>query len=102
MTTPGLREFRRGAVCLHILHHASQGAVHGAWMAEELAEHGHRISPGTLYPTLHRMESGGLLVSRSVVAGGKRRRVYRATPFGRKMLRDTKKALKELAAELLP
>lgn len=45
-----MRELLRGAIRLHILHHADLDEVHGAWMAEELAHHGYRISPGTLYP----------------------------------------------------
>jgi DNA-binding PadR family transcriptional regulator len=101
MTNPGLREFHRGAVRLHILHHSSRGEMHGAWMSEELAEHGYRISPGTLYPTLHRMEAEGLLTSRQIVTDGKSIRVYTTTPIGRRALRESKKALKELADELL-
>lgn len=102
IASPGVREFLRGAVRLHILHHASLDKIHGAWMAEELAHHGHHISPGTLYPTLHRMEEEGLLTSRQDVVDGHSRRTYRATPAGRKALHDTKKLLKELADELLP
>ena len=97
----GVREFLRGAVRLHILHHTAVGEVHGAWMAEELAHHGHQISPGTLYPTLHRMEQDGLLTSRHVVVNGRSRRVYRATTSGRKSLRDMKRVLRELADEVL-
>ncbi|MCZ1004132.1 helix-turn-helix transcriptional regulator [Streptomyces mirabilis] len=52
-----MREFRRGAVRLPILHHAAEEEIHGAWMTGELARHGCQISPGTLYPTLHRMEA---------------------------------------------
>jgi DNA-binding PadR family transcriptional regulator len=96
-----MREFLRGAVQLHILHHAAQGEVHGAWLAAELARHGHRISPGTLYPTLHRMAEEGLLSSREVVVEGRRRRVYRATAKGRTALAKTRHALAELAAEIL-
>lgn len=99
--SPGVREFVRGAVRLHILHHASVGDLHGAWMAEELAHHGHAISPGTLYPTLHRMEEDGLLTSRHVVVDGRRRRVYRSTASGRTALRDMKRVLRELADEVL-
>lgn len=58
-----MREFQRGAVRLHILHHAAEEEIHGAWMTVELARHGYQISPGTLYPTLHRLEADGLLVS---------------------------------------
>jgi DNA-binding PadR family transcriptional regulator len=96
-----MREFLRGAVQLHILHHAAEGEVHGAWMAEELAEHGYEISPGTLYPTLHRLEAEGLLTSRRVVEDGHSRRVYRITADGRKALRRMRKALHELADEVL-
>lgn len=96
-----MREFLRGAVQLHILHHAAAGEIHGAWMSQELAEHGYEISPGTLYPTLHRLEDEGLLSSRSTVEEGHSLRVYKITPEGRKVLRQTRKALRELAAEVL-
>lgn len=99
--SPGVREFVRGAVRLHILHHASVGDVHGSWMARELAHHGHEISPGTLYPTLHRMEEDGFLTSRHVVVDSRRRRVYRATASGRTALRDMQRVLRELADEVL-
>lgn len=92
----------RGAVRLHVLHHAAEGELHGAWMAEELARHGHRISPGTLYPTLHAMEREGLLSSRRTVVEGRSRRVYRATQEGRELLERTRRALRELADEVLP
>jgi DNA-binding PadR family transcriptional regulator len=96
-----VREFLRGAVQLHILHHAAEGEIHGAWMSHELAEHGYEISPGTLYPTLHRLESEGLLSSRGTVVEGRARRVYKITADGQKTLRETRRALKELADEVL-
>jgi DNA-binding PadR family transcriptional regulator len=94
-------EFRRGAVQLHILHHAAEREIHGAWMSEELAHHGHEISPGTLYPTLHRMEQQGLLRSRREVVNGRIRRYYAATPAGRDALEAAREALRELADEVL-
>ena len=96
-----MQEFLRGAVKLHVLHHAAEGDVHGAWMAEELANHGYKISPGTLYPTLHRMEAEGLLVSQREVFDGRSRRVYTATKKGRAVLAETREALRELAEEVL-
>ncbi|UGT53325.1 PadR family transcriptional regulator [Nocardia asteroides] len=96
-----MREFQRGAVRLHILHHAAEEDVHGAWMTKELAEHGYDISPGTLYPTLHRLEADGLLVSRQEVVEGRARRVYRATEAGRVALAEDRRALAELAREVL-
>jgi len=47
------------------------------------------------------MESEGLVTSRQVVSDGKSLRVYKATPAGRRALREAKKALRELADELL-
>ncbi|MFF8959675.1 PadR family transcriptional regulator [Streptomyces sp. NPDC014894] len=96
-----MREFQRGAVRLHILHHAAGAEIHGAWMSEELARHGYRISPGTLYPTLHRLEADGLLVSEQQVVDGRTRRVYRATVAGKQALAEDRRALKELAREVL-
>ncbi|MFQ4149786.1 PadR family transcriptional regulator [Arthrobacter sp. LAPM80] len=97
-----MRELMRAAVRLHILHHAAEEDIHGAWMAEELANHGYSISPGTLYPTLHRMEEEGLLLSRPEVVGGRPRRVYRATKAGLDALGEGRRSVAELAAEILP
>jgi DNA-binding PadR family transcriptional regulator len=96
-----VREFQRGAIRVHILHHAAEEEIHGAWMTEELARHGYRISPGTLYPTLHRLESDGLLTSRQLVVDGRTRRLYRATDAGRAALAEDRAALAELAREVL-
>jgi DNA-binding PadR family transcriptional regulator len=96
-----VREFLRGAVRLHILHHAAHGPVHGAWMSEELAHHGYKISPGSLYPTLHKMEEEGLLRSRTEVVNGRARRSYVATAKGRRDLEKTIVQLRELAHEVL-
>ena len=97
-----VRSFRRGAVHLHILHHAAEHRVHGTWLIEEMARHGHHIGPGTLYPMLHRLEAAGLLKSTGDVANGKVLRVYRATPAGKRALNEMRGALRELAAEVLP
>ncbi|GLU60945.1 PadR family transcriptional regulator [Paenarthrobacter ureafaciens] len=97
-----MRELMRAAVRLHVLHHAAEEDIHGAWMSEELANHGYSISPGTLYPTLHRMEQDGLLVSRQEVVGGRPRRVYRATTAGLDALAEGRRSIAELAAEVLP
>jgi PadR family transcriptional regulator PadR len=97
-----VRELLRGAVRLHILHHAAEQPLHGAWMSAELARHGYAISPGTLYPTLHRMEAEGLLTSETDVVAGRTRRVYRATDAGLAALIEGRRAVAELAAEVLP
>lgn len=96
-----VRDFRRGAVRLHVLHHAVEGEVSGVWMSEELARHGYRISPGTLYPLLHDLEESGALTSLERVVEGRVVRFYRATRSGKRTLADARAALAELAAELL-
>lgn len=97
-----MRELFRGAVFLHILHHAAEEPIHGAWMSAELASHGYEISPGTLYPTLHRMEKDGLLVSSRTTIDGRVLRTYVATAEGLDALRDGRRAVRELAREVLP
>lgn len=96
-----MREFQRGAVRLHVLHHACEQDIHGAWMTRELASHGYQISPGTLYPTLHRLEADGLLTSEQHVVEGRPRRIYRATPAGHAALAEDHAALAELAHKIL-
>src|SRR5664279_2409763 len=58
------REILLGFWKVHILHHASQEPIHGQWVLTELRRHGYEISPGTLYPLLHRLERNGLLKCR--------------------------------------
>ena len=96
-----MRPFLAGAVQLHVLHHAAERQIDGAWMSEELLRHGYRISPGTLYPMLHKMEAEGLLTSRPEVVDRRRRRRYRATAAGRRELKEMRRALRELADEVL-
>jgi len=85
---------------VHVLHHAAKGDVHGAWLTEELARHGHRLSPGTLYPLLHRLEDEGLLVGRDEVVDGRVLRRYRATKQGRQALAELRHVVAELAGEV--
>ena len=96
-----MRSLLAGAIQLHVLHHAAQHEVHGAWMTTELAHHGHTVSPGTLYPALHRMEAAGLLVRRDDVLNGRRVRYYAITDTGRTELDAGRATLRQLATELL-
>ena len=82
------RNLYTGLIRLHILHHAAEGPIFGQAMIDELGRHGYRLSAGTLYPILHGMERQGYLRSRQTLNGGRNRRVYRATPAGRKALVD--------------
>ena len=90
-----------GLIRLHVLHHACEEPIFGLWMIEELARHGYKLSAGTLYPLLHGMERNGLLRSSEEKRGKTIRRLYRATPAGRRALRTAKQRVKELFGELL-
>ncbi len=95
------RHFFNGFIRLHILYHAAKEATYGAEITEELVRHGYRLSQGTLYPTLHQLEQLGYLRSDARVVEGKRRRYYRATPAGRKVLVQARQKLAELVAEVM-
>ena len=95
------RDLYSGLIRLHVLHHAAEEPIFGQGMVEELARHGYRISPGTLYPLLHGLEKRGLLRSSEVQNGKSRRKVYRATATGRKALLAAKGKVRELFQELI-
>lgn len=95
------RDLYSGLIRLHVLHHAAEEPIFGLGMIEELARHGYRISPGALYPLLHGLEQKGYLRSSEERNGKSRRRVYRATPRGRKALDAAKHQVRELFHELI-
>ena len=95
------RELYSGLIRLHVLHHASEEPIFGLGMIEELAHHGYRISPGSMYPILRSLENKGYLSSTEVRSGKSLRRVYRATALGRKTLAASKNRIRELFRELV-
>ncbi len=94
------QELYSGLIRLHILHHACREPIYGLGMIEELGHHGYRMSPGTLYPMLHGLESKGYLRSSEVRSGRRARRNYRATARGRKALNEAREKVRELFGEL--
>jgi PadR family transcriptional regulator PadR len=95
------RDLYSGLIRLHALHHAVKEPIFGLGMVEELARHGYRISPGTLYPLLHGLEGKGYLRSTTHRNGKSLRKVYRATPMGRKALLSAQSKVRELFSELI-
>ena len=89
-----------GLIRLHVLHHACNESIFGLGMMEELARHGYKISAGTLYPLLHRMQRNGLLRASKEKHGRTSRKLYRATPEGKHALQVAKLRVKELFGEL--
>jgi DNA-binding PadR family transcriptional regulator len=100
-TTAADRDLYSGLIRLHVLHHAAEEPVFGLGMIEELARHGYRISPGSLYPLLQGLEKKGYLRSKEERNGKSLRRVYRATPAGRRALAAAKVKVRELFHELI-
>ena len=52
-----IRNIFLGFIRIHILYHASKEEIFGVEIMRELKRHGYSISPGTLYPILHSLES---------------------------------------------
>ena len=95
------REFFLGFIKIHILYHAAEEPIFGVEIARELARHGYNISPGTLYPVLHRLEKEGYLESNSQLVNGKVRKYYQATDAGKRALEQSKKKIRELVTEVI-
>ena len=96
-----LKDFFLGFVKIHILYHASKEPIYGVEILEELGRHGYRLSPGTLYPTLHRLASEGYLQRRSEVVAGKVRKYYTITDRGLMALDEARQRITELVDEVL-
>jgi PadR family transcriptional regulator, regulatory protein PadR len=100
-TSAADRDLYSGLIRLHVLHHAAEEPIFGLGMIEELARHGYRISAGSMYPLLQGLERKGYLRSTEQRNGKSLRRVYRATPLGRKALAASKSKVRELFHELI-
>ncbi|UNC92264.1 PadR family transcriptional regulator [Candidatus Contubernalis alkaliaceticus] len=95
-----LRKLFLGFVQIHILYHAGKEPIFGLYMIEELKRHGYEISPGTLYPLLHSMESKGLLKKQEEVVEGKVRKYYTLTAQGQEVLEEAREKALELFKEI--
>ena len=96
-----LRDFFLGFIKVHILHHAEQEPVYGLALIQELQRHGYELSPGTLYPILHRLEAQGYLVAEERVVSGKVRKYYASTSAGSQILVEVRHKMRELVDEVL-
>ena len=96
-----LKDFFLGFVKIHILYHASKAPIYGVEMLEELARHGYRLSPGTVYPTLHRLARDGYLLRQTRIVDGKVRKYYTITDQGLAALDEARGKIKELVDEVV-
>ncbi len=96
-----LRDFFLGFVRIHILHHAGAAPVCGVDLMAELRRHGYVLTPGTLYPLLHRLAAGGYLHPQDRRVAGRRRKYYSLTEDGVRILEEARRRLPELVGEVL-
>ena len=94
------RELFDGLIRLHVLLHAAHEPIFGLAMMQELEHHGYRVGPGTLYPLMHGLERAGLLRSSMQRMEGRRRRLYKITPAGKRALEKAREKVDELHDEL--
>src|ERR1700704_2657208 len=82
-------EMLKGHVDLLLLAAVLAQPAHGYAIIEELrrrSDGAFDLPEGTVYPALHRLERGGLLVSHWSDESGRRRRVYAVTDLGKEAL----------------
>jgi PadR family transcriptional regulator, regulatory protein PadR len=96
-----IRDLELGFIKLHILYHAGKEEVFGVGLMEELARHGYGIGPGTLYPTLNKLEKSGFLTCEARTVDHKQRKYYRITPAGMSLLNQMKQKIEELYEEVV-
>ena len=96
-----LRDIHLAFIKLHILYHAAQEEVFGIGLIKELKRHGYNLSPGTLYPTLAKMQESGLLICECRTVQHKQRKYYRITRAGEELLDEVKGKLEELYDEIV-
>ena len=84
-----MSEALKGHLDLMLLAILEGGPAHGYAVIDELARRSREafdLPEGTVYPALHRLEADGLLASRWILHGGRRRRVYELSRRGRREL----------------
>lgn len=96
-----VRDMELAFIKLHILYHAGKEEVFGVGLTNELSRHGYEIGPGTLYPTLAKMERQGLLSCEARTVEHKQRKYYRITTAGRTLLEEMKRKINELYKEIV-
>jgi len=97
-------ELKRGSTELLILALVEERPRHGyeiAQLIEQRSEGVLQFHAASLYPLLYRLEQRGLIHGRWVEkAGQRRRRYYRLTAAGKKVLAEHRKTWKEFFAAL--
>jgi transcriptional regulator len=83
------RELKKGSAELLVLALVEARARHGYEIAKQIETRSQgavRFNVASLYPLLYRLEKRGWIRGTWVEKGGRRRRFYRLTPTGRRVL----------------
>lgn len=91
----------KGHLDLLLLAVVADAPQHGYGIIDELRRRSgdaFDLPEGTVYPALHRLQDAGLLVSEWAEVGGRRRRTYRITRRGRRVLSEQRTSWREFAA----
>jgi transcriptional regulator len=93
---------KKGTAELLVLAQLEDQPRHGYEIGQQIAQRGGggvSFKPASLYPVLYRLERRGLIAGRWVEkAGQRRRRYYRLTPAGRRVLAARRKIWREFMA----
>jgi DNA-binding PadR family transcriptional regulator len=96
------REISESLMRLRVLRRARRGPIFGSELRDELTRRGRTVSPGVLYPLLHRLRDEGHLEQIGDGRGSGERRYYRLTTRGDDALSQASRELFELASRLAP
>jgi transcriptional regulator len=89
-----------GTVEMLILEVLSETSLYGYRIVRSVLERSNgtfELKEGSLYPALHRLERQKLLTSFWEEADGRRRKYYKLTPAGKKMLAKKRKEWKQFS-----
>jgi PadR family transcriptional regulator, regulatory protein PadR len=93
----------KGSLPLLILHILSKNALHGYHIARQIEEQSQGVltfKEGTLYPTLHNLETQGLVSSYTGEENGRTRRYYQITNAGQRELAKQKQEWQQFAGAI--
>jgi DNA-binding PadR family transcriptional regulator len=93
--------FWKGMVKLLALHQASLGPIYGGRLSKYFRSLGYEISPGSLYPMLHRLEKANLLQSRIKIFKGRARKYYELTKEGHDCLEAFRQEVSGIVREVI-
>jgi len=105
MENIGVKDFthqlEKGLFNLYILWKAGEQPISGIDLLELEHEHGHEVSAGRIYPTLHDLTEREYLVMEEVVEHGKVHKYYKTTDEGRELLKKVRDELGEPMKDFL-